>query len=136
MDKSRLIDSGCQTRWKIEEGSNYVDRHWEAIKNHLLAITGLLAPLYRLKRKGLWQRWRSRITRATKRIHRHGYRDYLRYIVKTKRMSRIQRKCRITYEERISGAAKSNPKAHYNNVQSKATLLKALNGVQHQQVVR
>lgn len=50
-------------------------------------------------------------------------------------MSRFKRLCQTAYGKRTSRAAKSNPKAQYNHVKPKATLQKAMSGVENQQGV-
>lgn len=98
MGKSRLLGFGLQTRRKRVTGSNFIDRHWDAIKSNLLAATGLVALLHRHKRKGLPPWRRSRIMRARRRNRRdfmtynakQGYRDFPRYMAKRKRMFHIQ----------------------------------------------
>lgn len=118
-----------------------MDSQWEAIKRIQSAITDSFAPNHRIERTKLPPWWRRRITGGRKRKHKafmrnentQDYGDYLRYRAERKRMSRIRRWYRITYEKRITRSANSNPKACNNHVQSKAALRKTVDGVKNHQ---
>lgn len=86
-----------------------MDGQWEATDSNLLVIIVLIAPLHKIRRKGLPPWSSSGVTRVRERKHgafmrykeTQAYENFVRYTY-----------CRTVFEKRIAGIAKRPSQLH------------------------
>ena len=83
--------------------------------------------------------WRARAEKAQRRKrsawerlrHSGSHRRFLEYQRAQKQASQVQRECRVAYERKLARNAKTNPKAYFNYVQSKAAIREGVGWVRN-----
>ena len=95
-------------------------------KNNIMAITDEFAPIRQIKRNGRPPWWTSRVSKAQARkrqawkrfLDSRGHSRLQEYIRERDRALKIQKSCRINYEQKLANKAKLCPKAFFNYVQA------------------
>lgn len=136
INQSYLIENAKLLNWDVSKDAP-VQAQWATIRDNLLALTDMVAPLKKVRRMGNLPWWTSQVIKAQSRKtrawgrykHTRGHLRYLQYKAACQRASRIQNECRRKYEAKLAKNAKRNPKAYYNYVQSRAAMRRAVGNV-------
>ena len=138
IDTTALVTEAAGMIWPDTVPGN-IEAPWGEIKANLRALMDRFAPLRNLRRRGKPPWWRARAERAQrhkrcawKRFRHSGsHRRFLEYQRLQKRANQVQRECRVAYERKLAKNAKTNPKAYFNYVQSKAAIREGVGWVRN-----
>ena len=138
INPQRLIADALEMEWSSEGG---IEDKWGTIKSNFTTLMDRHAPLKRVRRRGCPPWWRSRAEKAQRRKaaawrryrESRGHTRYLQYKRARAQANKVQQHCRERYERRLAKGAKTNPKAYYNYVQSKASLRIEVGAVKNEQ---
>ena len=131
-----MITAASNLQWSTE--TDGVESGWDQIKGNLILLENTYAPLKRIRRNGRPPWWTSRASRAQRRKKgawntlrgTGGHRRFLQYGHARENALKVYRACQMKYESALAKKAKTNPKAYYNYVQSKAKSRVAVGCVQ------
>ena len=133
IDILRLRNLASSLVWHHDDKLS-LEGNWKTLKDNILLLTDLVAPLRACKRqsKKPWIKSRALKALRKKRFAFCNYKNdpsfynWRQYSRMRSEANKTLRSCRLDYEEKVAKSAKSNPKAYYKCVQSKKSLKKEI----------